>query len=959
LDQTIIEELQRALAFLFRRIDLRSCDAPRVAVSFLGTLLLAAASLGQNPLPSGNLYGTVLDEEGATVLGVTARLSGPGAPQTAATDAKGDFHFLNLSPGGYSLALEHAGFAPVRRDFTILLGKNEVLTVTMPVAATTEVITVSGEAPLVDSRKTETGANFGQGELQTIPTTRDPWAILRQVPGVLLPNMNVGGDQSGAQSSFVGKGSHPDQNIYNLDGVAVTQTVGGTPVYFDFDSLDSIEVATGGSEPTLASPGVTLNLVTKRGTNRLLGSARVLYTGGTGWDYGVEAGGPIWKDRLWLWGAGARNTVVGQTFVLGTGEPLQQKPALDHWNAKLNAQVTPSNSATLSYLNSNKLVQGVGAGSDRTVASTSDVKFPTSAYRVEDSQVLSAKLFAAISFSYLSSEFTRTPQGGIDKQADLDADAVWQNSYQFYRSRRPQHQIGLTASRFFDSGDLRHELKFGFGYKHTLVDSLTSWPGDQLVGDETAPLAVITRLANPRYEVNYTDAYAGDTIQAGNLTVNVGARFDYQQAKNLPSAVPANPVFPELLPAVHYGGDSGYPIAWRQFEPRVGATYSLGSNRKTLLRASYSRFANQLRDGIFLANAFPGPAYLAYGWNDANGNHRVEPGEIDTSGELLFSQNIDPSNPGHPVSVNRIAKNFRPPTTDELIVGFDGEILSDLAATLAYTHRASHNPVRFPLIGTSRSSYQYLGNATGTVVDSTSGSVVSFSEPYYGLTTNPPPFGIEIQNRPDYNETYNGVELQLVKRLSHGWMLRASFAYNDWQKRVGARAVIDPNNSAGGSNASGPVVEPVGSGSGTVYINSKWQFNVSGMVQLPFGVEAAANLFGRQGFPKPYWVLVFTHDTADNRPQIQIGSVAAHRLSDVVELDLHVEKPFRVGSALTIIPLLDCFNVADSRTVLQRVGRVGSYDSEKGPPFAAFKKFNQPAELLGSRTFRGGVRISF
>ena len=123
-----------------------------MAVSLLGILVLAAASFGQNPLPSGNVYGTVLDERGASLSGVTARLSGPGAPQTTATDAKGDFHFLSLSPGAYSVTLERTGFMTVRRDVTVLLGKNVVFSVTMPVGRSAEAVTVSGQAPVVDSR---------------------------------------------------------------------------------------------------------------------------------------------------------------------------------------------------------------------------------------------------------------------------------------------------------------------------------------------------------------------------------------------------------------------------------------------------------------------------------------------------------------------------------------------------------------------------------------------------------------------------------------------------------------------------------------------------------------------------------------------------------------------------------------------------------------------------------------
>ena len=183
---------------------------------------------------------------------------------------------------------------------------------------------------------------------------------------MLVENVNVNGGGTGVQSVFVGKGALFDQNVYNLDGVAVTDPAGGTPgLYFDFDSFENIEVATGGSDPSLSAPGVTLNLVTRRGTNELRGSARAFYffpssvgssnqlsSQGT-WDYGLEAGGPIWKDRVWLWAAGAGNNIPGETVLLPDGEPFRSTNDLSQWNAKLNAQIVPANTLTL-YLPSQR-----------------------------------------------------------------------------------------------------------------------------------------------------------------------------------------------------------------------------------------------------------------------------------------------------------------------------------------------------------------------------------------------------------------------------------------------------------------------------------------------------------------------------------------------------------------------------------------------------------------------------
>ena len=931
----------------------------RIAAAALGACLLARLASGQIASPTGSLYGTALDEQGKILPGAVVTLVGPGAARTTTTDARGDFHFLQISPGSYALTLELAGFETAAREAIVELGKNTVLSVTMAVAGAKESVLVGAEPPLLDNRKTETGANFSRKELDTIPTTRDPWAIVRQVPGVLVATMNVGGGESATQATFVGKGSHSDQNTYNLDGVAVTDmtSVGYSPIYFDFDSFNSIDVTTGGTDPSLSTPGVTINLVTKRGTNEPHGSARALYASTSGWDYGVEAGGPLWKDHLWIWGAAARNAYAAQTFVTDSGQPVQGKATIEPYNAKLDAQLAGSNTLTLFYMNFDKLYDGRGAGPSRSQPSTWNQTLPTKVYRAEDSQVVSTSLFAAVNFSYLSNRFTLTPQGGLDRQADWDQNEVWQNSYAYSDSRHPQHQVGTTLSGFFDTGALRHEVKFGFGYKHYRSDSFSAWPGGGIAALAPFGLAGVTRATRPSFQMNYYDAFVGDTVQAGNLTVNFGLRYDYQQGKNLASSVPANPIFPELLPAVSYAGDASYPITWRTVEPRVGATYALGSDRKTFVRASYSRFANQLGPEVVGVNAFPGIAYLYYGWNDANGDGMVQPDEVDLSDFEGFA-NVDPNNPGSSAPVNRIASDFRPPTTDEVIVGFDRSVSSDLAISAAYTHRTVRHLEFTPLIGTTTADFAAFGNAAGTVVRA-DGSVLDFSVPYYGLTTDPPPVGTELRNRPDATETYDGVELQVVKRLSHGWMLRASFAYNDWRQHIGPGAIFDPNGEVPNGNVSGLVVEATGDRFGPIWVNSRWQFNVSGMAVLPLGIETSANFFGREGFPLIDYVRTVTNDTRGAIIGLQIGPTASRRLPALFELDLHAERAFRIGSKLAITPSIDCFNAVDSHTVLSRTGNTGTYNDARGTPFRPNPSYDQPSELLNSRVFRGGVRISF
>ena len=197
-------------------------------------------------------------------------------------------------------------------------------------------------------------------------------------------------------------------------------SVGGrTPLLFDFDSFDSIEVATGGSDLSLATPGVTVNLVTKRGTNQLRGSARALYTGGSGWDYGVEAGGPSGEIASGSGDRSRRDDFLSSTRNLGPDETVTSQEALRYWNAKLNAQLAKSNTLTLSHNDMYRTLTVVGEPSSAADGSAENVR-PAKSYRVQDSQVLSAASFLSGYVSYVTASTTDTPVGGVDEQAFQD-----------------------------------------------------------------------------------------------------------------------------------------------------------------------------------------------------------------------------------------------------------------------------------------------------------------------------------------------------------------------------------------------------------------------------------------------------------------------------------------------------------------------------------------------------------
>ena len=216
-------------------------------------------------------------------------------------------------------------------------GSSVPLKIALSIAGVSTQVQVTGEAPVVDTKKMTTSTNVSVEELQSIPSSRDPWVVLQTVPGVIVDRVNVGGAESGQQSNYQAKGAAGSDNTWNIDGIAVTDmaATGSTPTYYDFDMFQEMQVTTGGADVMSVTPGVQLNMVLKSGTNTPHGSTRIYFEnedlqsnnmpadlaasiGGTSGkgnrmhqykDYGFELGGPILKDRLWAWGAAGKTHV--------------------------------------------------------------------------------------------------------------------------------------------------------------------------------------------------------------------------------------------------------------------------------------------------------------------------------------------------------------------------------------------------------------------------------------------------------------------------------------------------------------------------------------------------------------------------------------------------------------------------------------------------------------------------
>ena len=114
-------------------------------------------------------------------------IKGPGAPVTVYTDARGEFRASNLDAGTYTLTLSLSGFQNVNREnVTVNIGRNTELTIPMGLTRVEAAVTVTSEAPLLETKRVQTAAIVSQQELKSIPSARDPWVVLQSAPGVSI-----------------------------------------------------------------------------------------------------------------------------------------------------------------------------------------------------------------------------------------------------------------------------------------------------------------------------------------------------------------------------------------------------------------------------------------------------------------------------------------------------------------------------------------------------------------------------------------------------------------------------------------------------------------------------------------------------------------------------------------------------------------------------------------------------
>jgi hypothetical protein len=208
---------------------------------------------------------------------VTATNEATGIAREVVTGSEGSFAMIALSPGTYALGVELPGFqGQMRQGVVLQVGQEVTINFTLPIASVAETVTVTGEAPLIDTTTSQLGEVVTAREIDSIPSQgRTQFGLVQLVPGV-TPNLASIGEGDFEGDNFSANGQVGDRNQWNVDGVSNQQSNGGgsgPQARVPLDSTAEFQVLTHQyTAESGGASGVIINAVTKSGTNQFTGA---------------------------------------------------------------------------------------------------------------------------------------------------------------------------------------------------------------------------------------------------------------------------------------------------------------------------------------------------------------------------------------------------------------------------------------------------------------------------------------------------------------------------------------------------------------------------------------------------------------------------------------------------------------------------------------------------------------
>lgn len=766
----------------------------------------------------GSLRGIVNDEQGAPMPGVTVTATSPQAiaPAVAVTDASGEYRLANLAPGTYTLTMDLAGFAGVRREGIVLraAANFQVEPMVMRVGTLEESITVSGRSPMVEVSNPSTVMNIDAEFQKAVPLTEGGfWTdFLQMTPGVLSRPHN---DGSGRQNYYASGVEHRE-HVTQMDGFMAANywdmNVNRTGLSGEAISDTNVKLA-GVDASAPMGYGLVINMVSKSGGNSLSGSvgytqmpyswngnnaaenrqAGVVGTPGTRKvnQMDVSLGGPIRKDRIWAFGAYRRAYIDStvdrspndiRAFEAFRPDLLDDLPANELHShqpfVKVTSRLTARHELVGLYqydrmrqrsVRSNEAERrtrtDVGGGLYGVSLQSTYGQSVTTKFAVDyndksgndrssyEERLIELGVPVAIFQNITVNQGIPTGVGNIFNEGGYGTMAIEESRYSMIRGDVTWYtSIAGTGS---------HEFQTGF-----LLMPRNYYKGTNVVLDPSGLTAESVRLIDPN---NYDSGTIplDRTYQTGALDlVNTEGRDRdlgiYVQDTWRP--------IPRLTMTLGLRSDfvrrfdmlRSFQIEKStQIAPRLGGALLLDENANNVVRVSFARVHRQLMGGRDSVAAFSG--------NPTSSSKTI----YDVNGDGVYEAEV--LTPAVPAAVDsqRFDPDFHQPFVDEFTAGYQRQLPFDISLDVAWTHK------------TFRDSYAQ--------VDINGFWPEAPGQPFGGFGKVDPRSGLiyKLTNRTWARQQFNEVMFTLAKNMSHNFQAMLS-VQRQWQKEEGDWNPTDP-----------------------------------------------------------------------------------------------------------------------------------------------------------------------
>jgi hypothetical protein len=959
---------------------------------------------------TGSILVKAVDQQGGVIPGanVTATSSVLPTPLTGITDSNGVYRFPNLVVGTYTVRVALQGFkTSVRDGLQVINGQTVSVDAQLTVGGMTEETTVKGEPPVVDTKSANVKVNIDKDLLEQTPGGKDIWSILQaKAPGIVFDAPDVGGNQAGLQRAFTSRGTPNTQNTQMLNGVNVNDpsAQGFSMNYYDPSSFENIQVSSGAQDISVGTAGVFINMVTKSGTNKFTGQVLGTYQSDKSQAHNIDAallkagfrsdsnavayvtngnlqlGGPLVKNKLFFYGS--LNYQATHVNVPGfpAVSPLlpvqltssdQDTTDITTGTGKFNYQMNSRNrfEAFIERQKYDKPNRGASSGNTQD-SNTKELDYGNT-FQGAWNLLLSDRLFADSKISYNDIHFPLFQKTEMQSILDNSSGIRYRNAASNTRFFRQRLQMSSNWQYFVPSMfGARHEFKGGVDYGHTPATTDVDRVDDvNLVYLGTTNKASTVTLFTRTHTISAINSlafYGQDSLSKGRFTFIGGIRWERIEGFLPEQTSPASQYFPEGLVFKNiviggvtqdytvkksFGAVHNNPL-WKNWAPRFQGTYDLMGDGKTVLKASWGRYLDQINTGT--PPNLNGDIRQTYVWNDKNNDLIFQPGTLTWDGLHYVGGELGaPSGNTTIPTVSAFDTTLKRTKRNELTVGIDREIVPTVLASATFIYRKEKDnqasvDQNFDLWD---SNYTKV-TLTDPGRDGVAGTADDAPITVYNQNVTGSVNSNKTVNDDRLATRYTGLEFTVNRRFANGWALLGGYTYSHTKQDF----VSLQNPNAAYVNAAGE--------SGGRRHNLK----LSGTYTLPWQITWGGNLTVQSGLPitRTWAINACTATLTTNclRQNVTVnaeprGTVELPRLFIA---DMRLGRFFKFGGNRLDVSM-DLYNLTNANTTYGVRTGTGLTGVREGGiatnPVVFIPTFLSPNAVLGPRILRFNVTFAF